>query len=162
MKLFKRVKEDRGAANTVSFIVIILFVMTMLVSFIDVGIYFNTKNEMQSAAENGARNVALYGGTEGALRAERSASGRVNTPQEVVVQSIKTNYAPENAETKVIEFNGVEDVDCGPGKSPAGNQVYCEVSYKYNGLAGKFGFFQLGESNIVKVKGVAVSEVTLN
>jgi len=68
MKIFNKWKEDNGASNTISFMVIMLFIMTMLVSFIDVGLYFNTKNQMLSAAENGARSVALYGGVNTQVR----------------------------------------------------------------------------------------------
>lgn len=154
MNKFRKIKEDKGSSNTVSFIVIIFFVMIMLISFIDVSVYFNVKNEMRSAAENGARNVALYGGaSENALRGVRSA-----TPaEEIVENSIFTKYGGTGSKVPVIEPMGVE---CGPGvTSAAGDDVWCEVTYKYNGLAGKFGMFQLGGSNIVKVKGASVSEV---
>lgn len=159
MRIFKRVKEDKGASNTVSFIVIILFVMALLVSFIDVGVYFNVKNEMTAAAENGARNVALYGGTDGALRNARSNGGSiVNAAEDVVRASIHGKYEQAGA-TPIIQNVNVE---CGPPKSAAGNKVFCDVTYKYNGIAGNFGFFQLGNNNDMKVTGTAVSEVTIN
>lgn len=149
-KLNNRSKEDKGASNTISFIVIMLFVFVLLVSFIDVGIYFNVKNEMRSAAENGARNVALYGGTEGHLRNVRSD---VSPAVSVVNESISSNYAGGT----VVNYQGAE---CWPKVAPsAGDSVWCEVTYEYKGIAGNFGFFQLGEDNIVKVKGVAISEV---
>lgn len=158
MRLFKRVKEDKGASNTVSFIVIMMFVMILLVSFIDVGIYFNAKNELRSAAENGARNVALYGGTDGSLRDVRTG---VSDAETIVWNSIDTNYTPAAASSPVVEVR-TSGITCGPNKARAGNEVWCEISYKYNGLAGNFGLFNLGGGSDVKVKGVAVSEVTLN
>lgn len=154
---FKRVKEDKGASNTVSFIMIMLVVMVMLVSFIDVGIYFNAKNELRAAAENGARNVALYGGTEGNLRAHKAG---VSDAEAIVHQSINTNFRPGAATSPVLE---IRDISCGPTKTPdAGSEVWCEIEYRYNGLAGDFGLFQLGGGSEVKVRGVAVSEVGVN
>lgn len=155
MKLFKRMKEDKGASNTVSFIVIMLFVMTLLLSFIDVGVYFNVKNEMRAAAENGARNVALYGGTDGTLRAAR---GNANAAEDVVWASMHGKYTEAGA-TPVVENIGVE---CGPATTNAGDEVWCDVTYTYNGLAGNFGFFRLGGGNTMTVRGTSVSEVNLN
>lgn len=157
MRILKRAKEDKGASNSVSFIVIMLFVMALLISFIDVGVYFNVKNDMRTAAENGARNVALYGGTDGSIL--RSVRGNATPAETVVYQSINENYQTAGA-TPVVELQGV---NCEAPTPNAGDMVFCDVTYKYNGLAGNFGFFQLGKGdNIVKVRGTSVSEVTIN
>lgn len=147
IQLARKSKKDDGAADTVSFIVIMFFVVGMLISFIDVGIYFNVKNEMKSAAENGARNVALYGGTEGGLRGARTNSIKA---EKVVENSITTNST-----SPVVK---VGKISCGPTTSTAGDNVWCTVSYKYIGLAGKFGMMALGGSD-VQVTGTATSEV---
>lgn len=163
MKRFRKVKEDKGASNTISFIVIMFFVMILLVSFIDVGIYFNVKNEMRSAAEAGARNVALYGSTEAntGLRDFRD-----NTlPEEIVIRSINDNYiAGGNGQStsKVVTVNP-NNIKCevqngGTLAEKAGDHVWCTVKYKYKGIAGDYGLLQLG-GNDVTVKGSAVSEV---
>lgn len=149
MKFLRKSKEDKGAANTVSFIFIIFLVMWILISFIDVGIYFNVKNEMRSAAENGARNVALYGGTGGDLRLERTKS---KPAVDVVRDSITTSSS-----SPVVQL---KDITCGPDKTEAGSEVYCNIDYQYVGLAGKFGMFMLGNSD-VSAKGTAVSEVNV-
>lgn len=155
MKLLNKIKEDRGASNTVSFIIIILFVMILLVSFIDVGVYFNAKNELRSAAENGARNVALYGGTKGDLRDVRSD---VSAADDIVWASIHTNYQPSESSSPVVV---IKDVSCGPDEAKeAGDEVWCKIKYQYNGLAGNFGLFGFAGDEIT-VKGVAVSEVSM-
>ena len=155
MKLLNKIKEDRGASNTVSFIIIILFVMILLVSFIDVGVYFNAKNELRSAAENGARNVALYGGTGGDLRDVRSD---VSAAEDIVWASIHTTYQPSESSSPVV---AVKDVSCGPDEAKkAGDEVWCKIKYQYNGLAGNFGLFGFAGDEIT-VKGVAVSEVSM-
>lgn len=171
MKLFKRRKEDKGASNTVSFILIIGFVMTLIVSFIDVGIYFNVKNELHTAAENGARNVAIYGATDGDLRSHRSNNGqRVITAEEVVRTSITSKFNPEGAKKAVVEM-GSDAIKCYPdkngagttlGRAPkAGDPVWCEVKYKYNGIAGNFSLFNIASGGQKTIKGYAVSEVNI-
>lgn len=149
-----RLKEEEGSANTVSFIVIMFFVMVLLISMIDMGIYFNVKNEMRSAAEAGARNVALYGGTGGELREVRAG---VNDAEEVVDAAIKqTNYKNEGGKTSIVELG---EIACEPNKTPhAGDKVSCSVSYKYNGIAGEFSLFRINGVD-VKVTGTTVSEV---
>lgn len=156
MKLLNKIKEDRGASNTVSFIIIILFVMILLVSFIDVGVYFNAKNELRSAAENGARNVALYGGTGGDLR--KYVRSDVSAADDIVWASIHTNYQPSESSSPVVV---IKDVSCGPDEAKeAGDEVWCKIKYQYNGLAGNFGLFGFAGDEIT-VKGVAVSEVSM-
>lgn len=149
IQLARKSKKDDGAAETVSFIVIMFFVVVMLISFIDAGIYFNVKNEMKAAAENGARNVALYGGTEGDLRNSRSGA---NPAVDVVWNSITTS-----ATSSIVKVKKT-DISCGPKNSYAGDNVYCDVTYRYTGVAGKFGLFYLGGSDIT-IKGSATSEV---
>ena len=165
MNIFKRMKSDKGASNTVSFIVIIAFIMTMLVSFIDVGLYFNTKNQMQTAADNGARSVAMYGGNDTEVRDFRGGS---TSPEELVRVSIPEAYKNPTA-NKTVVLNKVEcKVESSkPGnKITAGDHVYCDVTYTYNGIAGGFGLFNLGrgksgDNNSMVVRGSSVSEVTI-
>lgn len=161
MKIFKRFKKDKAAANTISFIVIIAFIMTMLVSFIDVGLYFNTKNQMQSAADNGARSVAMFGGNDSIVR---DARGGETSPEDLVLISIPDAYKnPTENETVVVN-----DISCSPnsGKISAGDPVYCDIEYTYNGIAGGFGLFNLGRgaagsNDSMTVRGTSVSEVTI-
>lgn len=166
MKIFNKWKEDKGASNTISFMVIMLFIMTMLVSFIDVGLYFNTKNQMLSAAENGARSVALYGGVNTKVRDVRGGS---TTPEDLVWISIPDAYKnPTANRTVVVNKSGIK---CHPqsGKIKAGEPVYCDLTYTYNGIAGRFSLFNLGRMSQNKgvnnasmtVRGTSVSEVTI-
>lgn len=157
MKIFNKIKNDKGASNSVSFIVIIFFVMLIMVSFIDVGVYFNVKNEVQSAAENGARHVALYGGVNSRLASLKSSV----SPIAVVKDSINDKF--QNGRSKSVE---VLKIECGPdlntvSQVEAGQKVWCTVEYKYNGLVGNRGLFGLAESKVV-VEGSSVSEVFSN
>jgi len=158
-----RIEEDRGASNSISFMVIMLFIMTMLVSFIDVGLYFNVKNQMTAAAENGARSVALYGGVNTNLRDVRGGS---LSPEDVTWETIPDNFKSGTA-NKTVEVNR-SGIVCSPksGKIFAGDPVKCEVTYIYNGIAGRFSLFNIGRGNnaankSMKVTGTSVSEVTI-
>lgn len=167
MNFLKQTKEDKGASNTVSFIFIIAFVMTLIVSFIDMGIYFNVKNELHTAAENGARNVAIYGATDGDLRLSDKRRD-VLSAEQVVMDSIHSNYTPSGAKKPVVELGQIK---CYPdkngngttlGRKPkAGDPVWCEIKYKYNGIAGNFSLFNIASGGEKTIKGYAVSEVNI-
>ena len=167
MNVIKRMKSDKGASNTISFIVIIAFIMTMLVSFIDVGLYFNTKNQMQTAADNGARSVAMYGDAEEETEI-RDLRGGSTSPEQLVRISIPEAYK-NPTENKTVVLNKVECKvkNSKPGNVvTAGDHVYCDVTYTYNGIAGGFGLFNLGrgksgDNNSMTVRGSSVSEVTI-
>lgn len=165
MRIFNRIKEDKGAANTISFMVIMLFIMTMLVSFIDVGLYFNTKNQMQSAAENGARSVALYGGVDTIVRDHR---GGATTPEDLAWASIPSSLKKPDMKTVIVKKDGITCYPKTRNKTiKAGDEVYCEVTYIYNGIAGKFGLFNLGKgteaaNRAMTVRGTSVSEVSID
>ncbi|HHT96665.1 MAG TPA: hypothetical protein GXZ90_02065 [Clostridiales bacterium] len=161
MRIFNRIKEDKGASNTISFMVMTWFIMIMLISFVDVGLYFNTKNQLRSAAENGARSVALYGGVDTVVRDVRGDSGY--TPEQLVWDSIPNSFQHPDLKTVIIN-----NVECFPkeGRITAGDEVWCNITYIYNGLAGKFGMFNLGKGSdpsarAIVIKGSSVSEVTI-
>lgn len=163
MKLIRRIKDDKGASNTISFMVIMFFVMIMIISFIDVGLYFNTKNQMQAAAENGARSVAMYGGVSNKVRDVRGGS---IDPIELTWQSIPSNFRTIKPGKNVV-YVTKSKITCHPqtGKIKAGDPVWCEVGYKWNGIAGAFNLFKLGvygtSAPDTVVRGTSVSEVTI-
>lgn len=157
MSVFNKIKDDKAASNSVSFIVIIFFVMMIMVSFVDVGVYFNVKNEIQSAAENGARHVALYGGVNSKLEQKKSTMAA----SDVVLESINTKF--QGGGSKSVE---VKKVECFPNHNSvdqveAGQRVWCEVTYSYKGLIGNKGLFGLANSEVL-VEGSSVSEVFSN
>ena len=125
--------------------------MLIMVSFIDMGMYFNVKNEMQSAAENGARNVALYGGTATSLRATKKA-----TKAETVVSNSINDKFQKGGRSKTVT---VKNISCEPGGGvAAGDKVWCRVEYQYKGLIGNKGLFFKSDQNVI-VEGSSVSEV---
>lgn len=185
---YKRFKEEKGSSNSVAFLFILFVISIMLISFIDVGLYFNVKNQVQDAAENGARNVALYGGTgsTNALRKNVSNTDAVD----VVYNSIPETFKSTSANpVKIIgsvssgkndkgrdEYNNSQygirkgDITCGTineaswnvaegNTKSAGDPVGCEISFGYRGIAGKLGMFQIAGKEY-KVIGTSVSEVS--
>ena len=168
-KRFKRAKEDSGAANTIGFLMILVVTVIMVISFIDIGMFYSAKGELKTAAENGADNVALYGGTAGSFRAamynKASADKKPSTAEALVVASIKSKYdvkvndnSRNGSKVSIVDVNAVE---CGPDKARAGEPVWCKVTYKYNGIAGKFSIFNIGNQGDKVVYGTAISEVNV-
>ena len=154
MNIKKRVNEDKGAANSVSFMLILVFIMGILLSFADVGIYFNIRNQMQAAAEGGARVVAIYGGSNPNSVSNKYGDGI--TPQQKVrdMANASMNLGPG----KLAE---ITTITCGPGKAAsAGSPVNCVINYRYNGVLKTNGLFGLG--GLKSAKGVSVSEVKPN
>lgn len=157
MKLRRRTKKDDGAANTISFMFIMFFVLILILSFLDIGMYFQAKGDFKSAAENGARNVALYGGTQGSFRAVKG--GQAKDPVAVVNESIKSKYTTTTSKGKPLAE--MKKIECGPSTANAGAPVWCSIEYKYNGMAGVFSLFNISTKKNVKVYGTSVSEVNV-
>lgn len=57
-----RLKSDNAASSTVEFMFISLIIIVILVTVIDIGVYFINRTTLTSAAQSGARIGAVYGG----------------------------------------------------------------------------------------------------
>lgn len=62
-RLRRRIDSNSGAASTIEFIFIIMFLFIFMMSVIDLGIYFSDRNTITNTAQNGARLVSIYGGS---------------------------------------------------------------------------------------------------
>lgn len=185
---YKRFKEEKGSSNSVAFLFILFVISIMLISFLDIGLYFNVKNQVQDAAENGARNVALYGGTGSGNHLRDSVS---NTDAvDVVYNSIPETFKSTSSNpVKIIgstnsgKVNGRDeyrnsqygikkgDITCGTidentwnvtkgNTNKAGDAVGCKVTFGYRGIAGKLGMFQIAGKEYTVI-GTSVSEVSI-
>ena len=160
MKANKRIKNDKGASNSVSFILIIGFIMLLLMSFIDVGMYFNVKNQMHSAAEGGARAVALYGGTNTVITRRFGVD-----PELTLKESIQATFQDiefDDTGNLVLNTNPIVDfitASCSPENDVrVGGSVSCEIEYRYKGIMDTLGLFAVGGSTVT-ITGTSVSEV---
>lgn len=162
-KFKKRVKEDRGAAEAVAFIMLLPVIMFVLFSFADMGVNFNIRNQMQTAAEGGARAVAIYGGTDTEVKKRYGTTKDLN---EMIVGVLEDGRVKEEGlipkgimESKLV--NNIS-VACFPTRaSAAGEKVWCDITYDYVGLLNTGGYFNLRGKEITAT-GTSVSEVKPN
>jgi len=104
------------------------FVLGLIFSLIDISSYFQVRSTVQNATRDGARQVALYGGSSNNIP--------LNTTGKNVSQMVKdklyngTNCIPSSCPTPPV-------VTCGPGKATNLNaDAYCDVTYRYNSVGG--------------------------
>lgn len=142
-----KLKSETGASSTIEMLFIMLFLFWILLTIVDLGFYFNTRYTVSNAAQNGARTAAVFGGVN------TSISNKYG------VQDWNTNLCPhteipidnvvecmvykELSETVNTVNSKVISIDCGPEKtSGIGDRTYCEIEFKYNGIAGSAMSFQ--------------------
>jgi hypothetical protein len=104
------------------------FALGLIFALIDVSSYFQTRSTVQNITRDGARQVALYGGS--------SSSIPLNTNgQDVNVGVYNKLYrdggcVPSNCPTPPT-------VECGPGMATDLNvDAYCKVTYYYSSVGG--------------------------
>lgn len=155
--IIKRIKKDSGASNTIEmmFIIVVLFAVTMTV--IDVGMYFNNRYVMSNAAQNGARLVAIFGGTNKTAVAREYGITEVSPEcsafgiDNAVACSVYGEIKDSNSTVNVT----VNSITCGPGlTTKIGERTHCQINYVYHGLPGS------GMSLANKIKKESVVRMT--
>jgi len=127
-KLFKkRSTSDKAASNAVSFIFIMSFIMVLMASFTDMAMYFHVKNQLQSAAQAGARATAIYGGANTKL--VNTYGGGV-TPQKLTYDAIPSSLRDDGVVIAPIKQS---DITC-TSYASAGRRVSCTITYDYKGV----------------------------
>lgn len=160
-RILKRLSEQKGASNTIELVFIILLLFAVAITIIDVGIYFNNRYVITNSAQNGARLVAVFGGTGNTNVAQAYGITDV-TPE---CQSFHLDNAVEcyvyndlkNSTGTVSTV--IKKIDCGPTSTNViGERVWCEVEYDYLGLPGSgLSFIQMYGTSRVRM--TAESEV---
>lgn len=145
-RIKKNLRSDSGLSGTIEFIYLILILWTVLVSVIDFGLYFNDRNIMTNAAQNGARLAAVYGGAGNTPVAKQYGKTNKSTlctkyAGKITNNIVSCQVAEEIANTTGLVNADVEKIDCGPDKtSSLGQRTYCKVDWKYKGVAGYISF----------------------
>lgn len=165
-RIRERVKEDKAASFTIEFLILILLVFIFVVTVIDLMMYFNSRSLLYSAAGNGARLVALLGGSENNSISDQYSV--IKMTDECVAMRGNVNITNNVACTVVEELLGqnltiqvrLNSVDCGPPRtSGIGDRTYCEIRYDYLGMPGSgLSLARLARESFV-VKATAESEV---
>lgn len=140
MKKFRRrLKENKGAANTIEMIFIILLMFMFLVTILDMGLYFNNRSVITSAAQNGARTAAIFGGVQ--ANSISNQYGITNISSECANFGITSVvacgvYDELKASTNAVNVK-VKSIVCGPDKTnKIGDRTYCRITYNYGGIPG--------------------------
>jgi len=172
-RVHKNVNSDKGDANVITSMLIIPFVFFLIVSAIDIGMFFNNKMLIANAARDGARTTGIIGGTgdkENMTALEKSYAGSMTKDEVTNCRTLKESSEEDPDENSFIftASNSMEclvakeigasnsfrldinNVTCGPKTtSHIGERAYCEVDYTYNGLPASFFSILAGEQQTV-------------
>lgn len=131
-----RWNSERGDAELVSLLFMLPISIMLMLSFIDLSVYFNVRASLQQQALNGARLTALYGGSSASLTTNPL---RKNTG-DIIDSNIYSNghcnfaggcptgYIP-NATCYVLDDAGNKITNNRAQR--AGQKAQCEIRYKF-------------------------------
>lgn len=167
----KKMTSDRGDSTLVSTILVIPLILGILITMIDVSIYFADRSQLMNMSRDAVRTIAIYGGNgtsdmatplEVAYGISR-ATACSGAPQNSDMVKAAYNHADTTLTTDRVDSTAVEcslmnniatssslisvtvgNVTCGPQKSSQiGSQVYCVVKWTYHSIPGSgLGFLQ--------------------
>lgn len=137
--MMNKLKNEHGASNTIEMIFVILALFSVLITVVDAGMYFNNRNIVSMAAQNGARIAAVYGGASetpiaksygiSKVSSDCIAFGLDNPVECSVYNELASSVGTVNAELLAI--------NCGPNLTTLiGERTYCEIDYHYKGIPG--------------------------
>lgn len=178
-KMRKRTKTDRGDSELVSLLILLPIVLGILFTMIDSSVYFANRAQMQAAARDGARTVAIMGGDGTPSRAtpieKRYGVTKAQACKDLDKSPVTAAvYAAKGSQLTPIECQvlqsystaglvsvEVTNVVCGPQRTVnVGAKTECTVDWAYSSIPGStLGFIKIGKENTTK--GSAESEVDL-
>lgn len=174
-KIRKLFGSDRGDSTLVSTILVIPLILGILITMIDVAVYFGNRGQILNVARDGARQVAIFGGDGTATQAtplERaygqsrttlcaglSTAPMVSAAYSSSSSAIECGVMRSIANTQGLISIRLTGVTCGvvpSGGSGAftanattniGQQVGCEIRWRYDSIPGSgLGFLERAKS----------------
>jgi Flp pilus assembly protein TadG len=152
--LQSRRRSDRGDSQLVTFVLVMPLLFMLVVTMIDVSIYFSNRAVIQQVARDGARQVAILGGDGTATtRTQIEATNGETAACNSVTNPAARSANQTQVECKVLlryEDSGltnvtIDRVDCGPSFTTAvGQPTYCDVDWTYGGVPGAVTSFLRG------------------
>lgn len=162
-KLKEKFASDRGDSTLVSTILVIPLILGILITMIDVSVYFANRGQVLNMVRDGARQVAIFGGDGTATSAtplEKAYSGQSRatvcgglSSNAVIKDAVKsTTTATECSVLRnigttngLISFH-VDSIECGVANASGdftgsattniGQQVGCELTWSYDSIPG--------------------------
>lgn len=174
-KLKSRSKSGRAGSETVEFLFVILVLVEFALAMIDAGIYFNDRNLLTNAAQQGARLTAVYGGSSNtAITSAYGQGGRPELCDRVhangpaacqVTQSLNdTKQVGTNMDITAVDCT-VRDANSNNDKSTVDSlqdRPSCSITYTYNGIPGSIFNFVVGHGSSHTITETSNAEVITN
>lgn len=161
-KLKEKFTSDRGDSTLVSTILVIPLILGILITMIDVSVYFANRGQVLNMVRDGARQVAIFGGDGTATSATplEKAYGQSRTTVCAGLSSNPTVSAALKSTTTATECSvlrnvgttqglisfRVTNIQCGVANSAGdftgsattniGQQVGCQLTWKYDSIPG--------------------------
>lgn len=163
MKRFKeKAKTNNAESNTVAFLFVMVFSLMLTITIIDTGIYFLNRNIMSTAATNGARLVAVYGGTGNTADGTPIAKAYGSKADPSCVNKANPVVCSVEKELKGSPVSGntsIKSISCGPvNTDKIGVRTWCEIKWQYDGMPGSaMSFIKGNQVNTTRLS--AESEV---
>lgn len=139
---------DKGDSTLVTFVLVVPLFLMFVMTTMDTSMYFSNRATIQQIARDGARQVAIFGGSgtatartpleasyggAGACRTVQNAASRTGDQTQVEC-SVLANFEAGGAGLSNVT---VTKVECGPGRvDTPGGMTYCDVSWTYGGMPG--------------------------
>lgn len=172
--LRNKIRGDRAGSELVSMLFIVMFFVPLMVSAMDLSFWFMNRSQIASAARDGARTIAIVGGT-GTIDKATQLESSYGLPK-----STCSGVSPTKARTP-IECNvfnsiqksrglvsvSVDKVFCTPERTASvGHRVTCTVTYTYKSVPGSgLSIFRTSEGKTPLAKnvitGTSSSEVNM-
>lgn len=140
-RIISNLREENGASATIEFILLTLILFAIMVTVLDFGLYFNNRFIVSNATQNGARLVAIYGGTDDTPILKKYGTknitptctqlmdGKPNAPGCQIVNELEHSKGKVNIK--------VHSVSCSPElTSSIGEITSCTVTWEYRGIPG--------------------------
>lgn len=153
----KRSKSDRADSTIVSTLFVIPLAIAILITIIDVSIFFANRTQINASAREGARTAAIFGGSGTESRQteiERAYGNKTACADLQVALAGNTNEGviipktPVECHTFLSLLNNnslisvvIQSVSCSPdfttdATGGIGSETKCEVKWAYNSVPG--------------------------
>lgn len=127
-------KDETGASELVTTLFMLPLALFLILTLIDVSMYFNARSSVQNVTREGARQAAMWGGT-GSNQTVRLNPGGTTTAQNIknTLFDSETNRCKQAGCTKAPEVTCVTKVgnsNLNVAKN-AGDRIVCRTTFYY-------------------------------
>lgn len=125
--------KEHGSDLVVTLFMIPFFI-ALLFAIVDVSSYFQTKTQVQNITRDGARLVALMGGSSSEIPLNKEKFGGSGKSVTTYVQG---RLVDSGGKCTISACTEAPKVTCGPTRANQLNQdAFCTVVYHYSGVGG--------------------------